>query len=104
MRAELLRLQRDSDSGRSAVPREVPSDPEMIVGLIKRNKRAFVALMVGACVIAAAVLVWAWRFEQHSPKLTEAAVTQNSFNAPVLDAAISPNGISSLTQTRADSI
>lgn len=92
MRAELLRLQRDSDSGRSAVQREVPSDPEMIVGLIKRNKRAFVALMVGACVIAAAVLVWAWRFEQHPAKLTEVAVTQNSFNAPVLDAAISPNG------------
>ncbi len=73
MRADLLRLQRDSDSGRSAVQQEVHSDPEMIAGLIKRKKRAFVALIVGACVIAAVALVWIWRFGQDSPKLTEVA-------------------------------
>lgn len=92
MRADLLRLQRDTDSGRLAVQQEIPSEPEMIAGPIKRNKKAFIGLMLSACLIAAAALVWFWRSEQHLPKLTEVAVTQNRFNAPVLDAAISPNG------------
>jgi Tol biopolymer transport system component len=48
--------------------------------------------MAAVCVIAAAALGWVWHSGRHLPALTEVALTQNSFEAPVSDAAISPNG------------
>jgi serine/threonine protein kinase len=92
IRASLERLRRDTDSGRSAVDSDIGSDAQAIAGLKKRHKRAVIAWMACACVIVAAALVWVWRSGQHSPALTEIALTQNSFEAPVADAAISPNG------------
>jgi len=92
MRADLQRLQRDTDSGRSAVYRDISSDSQEVADLKKSHKRALVALMGGACVIAAAALGWVWRSGRHSPELIQVALTQNSFEAPVVDAAISPNG------------
>jgi serine/threonine protein kinase len=93
MRADLLRLQRDTDSGRSAVHQDISSDSRVIAGMITRHKRATIALIAGASMIAvAALLGWVWRSGQHSPELIEVALTQNSFEAPVVDAAISPNG------------
>ncbi len=91
MRADLLRAQRETDSGRLAVQQETSSDPETIASRIKRNTGVGVALLVGACVVAAA-LVWIRGFSRHSPALSEVALTQNSFEAPVVDAAISPDG------------
>jgi len=97
MRAGLERVQRGTDSGRLAAHQRTSSDTQVsdaqvIGGLIKRRKRAIVALLIGACLTAAAALAWVWRSGQHSPALTEVALTQNSFEAPVVDAAISPNG------------
>jgi serine/threonine protein kinase len=118
MRADLKRLKRDTDSGRAAgaasssappvgiisssatelgsrrrhpLP-SVSSDSQMIAGLVKRHKRALIALVAGSCVLAAAALGLLWRSGQHSRELTEVALTENSFEAPVVDAAISPNG------------
>ena len=42
--------------------------------------------------IAAALLWLVWRSRQHPPQLTEIPLTENGLEAPVLDAAISPNG------------
>ncbi|MGD0136657.1 MAG: protein kinase, partial [Bryobacteraceae bacterium] len=92
MQAGLERLLRGTDSGRLAAHQEISSDAQVIANLIKRRKRAVIALMAVACVIAAAALVWVWRSGRHSPALTQVALTQNSFEAPVMDAAISPNG------------
>jgi eukaryotic-like serine/threonine-protein kinase len=92
MRAGFERLQLDTDSRRSAVYSEISSEAQAIAGLKRRHKRAVIAWMAGACVIAAAALVWVWHSGQHSPALTEVALTENSFEAPVVDAAISPNG------------
>jgi Tol biopolymer transport system component len=57
--------------------------------LIKRHKRAVIAVMCG---IAAAAAWLVWRSGQHALQLTEIPLTQNADEAPVLDAAISPNG------------
>ncbi len=108
MRADLKRLKRDSDSGRAAAaPSSSPtavgsgrgdalpggsSDSQMIAALVKRHKRAVIALIAGACVIAAIALRLVWRSGHHSPEPREVALTENSFEAPVVDAAISPNG------------
>jgi serine/threonine protein kinase len=92
LRADLQRLKRDSDSGRTAVYPDTSFDSQEVADLKKRHKRAVTALMVGACVIVAAALGWVWRSNRHSPQLTQVALTQNSFEAPVVDAAISPDG------------
>ena len=67
MRADLQRLQRDTDSGRSAVYRDISSDSQEVADLKKSHKRALVALMGGACVIAAAALGLVWRSGRHPP-------------------------------------
>jgi Tol biopolymer transport system component len=92
MRAGLERLLRDTDPGRSALAQDRSSDSEAIAVLKKRHNRAIIALIASACLIAAVALGWVWRSGRHSPQLVEAALTQNSFEAPVMDAAISPNG------------
>ncbi|HEV8043160.1 MAG TPA: protein kinase [Bryobacteraceae bacterium] len=98
MRADLKRLKRDSDPDRVAATSSSPplpgesSDAHLIRGLVKRHQKAVIALTAGACVIAAALLWLVWRSRQHPPKLTEIALTENGLEAPVLDAAISPNG------------
>jgi serine/threonine protein kinase len=85
MRAGLERL---ADSVRSPAPEE----SQEIAGLKKRHRRAVIALIAGACVIAASAVGWIWRSGRHQSQRVEVALTQNSFEAPVADAAISPNG------------
>jgi serine/threonine protein kinase len=107
MRADLKRLKRDSDPDRVAAMFASPpaagiisspplpgesSDSHLIAGLVKRHQKAVIALTAGACVIAAALLWLVWRSRQHPPQLTEIPLTENGLEAPVLDAAISPNG------------
>ncbi len=92
MRADLQLLERGAKSGHSAIQQGTPSDSHLTTALIRRNKRALFAAAAGACVVAAAALVWVWRSGRHSSAPTEVALTQNSFEAPVVDAAISPNG------------
>ena len=92
MRANLELLQRGSDSERPMVHPDISSNSEVIAGQKKGRQRVVIALVAGACVIGAAALVWIWRAGQHLPAVTQVALTQNSFEAPVEDAAISPNG------------
>jgi Tol biopolymer transport system component len=106
MRADLKRMKRDSDPDRvaamsassqpeivswQALPGE-SSDSHLIRGLVKRHQKAVSALIATACLIVAALGWLVWRSGRHLPKLTEIALTENGFDAPVLDAAISPNG------------
>jgi serine/threonine protein kinase/Tfp pilus assembly protein PilF len=58
MRAGLERL---TDSGQSAVHQDIRSSSQEIARLKKRHKRAVIALMASACVIAAIALGWIWR-------------------------------------------
>src|SRR5579862_582519 len=123
LRADLKRLKRDSDSGRSPVPASQPgnfvisgpsgqspsvfraespagksvrqnesSDSQIIVGMVKRHKTKLLAVVAGACLITAVALWMVWRSRQLLPELTEVQLTQNPSEAPVVDAAISPNG------------
>jgi serine/threonine protein kinase/Tol biopolymer transport system component len=92
MRAAMQRLRRVPDSGRSTIPQEISSDSQTIASFFNRRWGAIVALIAGACLIAAAALGWAWRSGRRQPALTAVPLTQNSFEAPVVDAAISPNG------------
>ena len=106
MRADLKRLKRDSDPDRLAAMSSSPSagiissaplpgessDSHLIRGLVKRHQKAVIALTAGVCVIAAALLWLVFRSRQHPPELTEIPLTENGLEAPVLDAAISPNG------------
>ena len=90
LRANLNRMARDLEKGPPAIPQE--TSPQTITGFFHRRKGAVIALAAGACVIAAAALGWMWSSGQHRPALSEVALTQNSFEAPVVDAAISPDG------------
>jgi eukaryotic-like serine/threonine-protein kinase len=106
MRADLKRLKRDSDPDRVAAISTSPSaeitssprladessDSHLIRGLLKRHQRAVIVLTAGVCVIAGALLWMVWRSRQHPPKLIEIPLTENGIEAPVVDAAISPNG------------
>jgi eukaryotic-like serine/threonine-protein kinase len=106
MRADLKRLKRDSDPDRvaaisSSSPTAVEalpplpganSDSHLIRGLLKRHHKAVIALTAGVCVIAGALLWLVWNSRQHAPKLIEIPLTENGIEAPVVDAAISPNG------------
>jgi serine/threonine protein kinase len=106
MRADLKRLKRDSDPDRLSATSSSPSagiisspplpgessDSHLIRGLVKRHQKTVIALTVSVCVVAAALLWLVWRSRQHPPKLTEIPLTGNGLEAPVLDAAISPNG------------
>jgi len=112
MRADLKRLKRDSDPERAAAPSsstvgimgsprmaaEAPalqhgsSDSQLIAGLVNRHKRAVIALVAGASVVAASLLWYVWRSRHHPPQLTRKQLTENVSDAPVVDAAISPNG------------
>jgi serine/threonine protein kinase/DNA-binding winged helix-turn-helix (wHTH) protein/Tol biopolymer transport system component len=91
MRAALERLKRETDSGLTAVQQELTSGSQSVARLIRRRRTVLIALMAGACVVAAAV-GWGWRWRPHPSALVQVALTQNSFEAPVVDAAISPNG------------
>jgi serine/threonine protein kinase/Tol biopolymer transport system component len=115
VRAELKRLKRDSDSVRiasspaaGAAHAHLPSGPagsgqaptgaltdsdsEIVAVLVRRHKKAVFALTAAALVIAASALWWAWRSRQRPPGITEVPLTANASEAPVVDAAISPDG------------
>ena len=61
MRASFERQRRDSDPARPAVHQDTSSSSQEIARLKKHRIRAIVALMAGACVIAAIALAWIWR-------------------------------------------
>jgi serine/threonine protein kinase len=92
MRAGMQRVQRGTDSARSAEYQHVQSGSQRAADPNNSHKRAIVAVIAVACVIDATALEWVWRSVRHSPPPIEVALTQNSFEAPVADAAISPNG------------
>ncbi|MGO8819431.1 MAG: protein kinase domain-containing protein [Terriglobia bacterium] len=115
VRAELKRLKRDSDparvasgphagpadaapsfatagSGQAPTGAATDSDSQIVAVLVRRHKKAVFALTAAALVIAASALWWAWRSRQQPPGLTEVPLTANASEAPVVDAAISPDG------------
>ncbi len=107
MRADLKRLKRDSDPDRVAAMSASPtpvgimsapalygesSDSHLIRGLLKRHRKAVIALTAGVFMIAAALLWLVWRSRQHPPELTGIPLTENGLETPVVDAAVSPNG------------
>ena len=92
MRCKLQRLQRDTVPELLAAQARISSDQKQIATPVKRRKTNFIAIAAGACLIAALALGWVWHSRQHAQEPTEVALTQNSFEAPVMDAAISPNG------------
>ena len=115
VRAELKRLKRDSDpagvasgpkagsahaplpsatarSGQAPTGSATDSDSQIVAVLVRRHKKAVIAVMAAALLIAAATLGWVWRSRQHPPEITERQLTENASEAPVVDAAISPDG------------
>jgi len=114
MRADLKRLKRDSDSGRSVaagLPRHDPSggvkpplqgdssDSQIIAGLVTRHKAA----AIGSVVMVAMLIALAWFLLRHAPKsgepsvgpsaqLTQKRLTFNSSENAVWSDAISPDG------------
>ena len=73
--------------------REISSDSQTIAAPVKRRK-SDVHCDNGRCVRDRRRLRWCGSGAPASirQELTEVALTQNSFEAPVMDAAISPNG------------
>jgi len=107
MRADLKRLKRDTDSGRAvtALPssptdvgavREPPlqaSDSQMIAGLVKRHKKALIALLAAGMVIAAALIYARYRATSHAPAPpTALEFTRVTGSGDVKQADISPDG------------
>jgi serine/threonine protein kinase len=106
LRADLKRLKRDKSSGRSEGLASLPtvaetgrepspepaSDSAIIVGLIKRHKKAAVGV-IGTLVVLAAL---AWFLLHHptqpSAELTQKRLTFNSSENIIGTAAISPDG------------
>jgi Tol biopolymer transport system component len=92
MRSRLQRLQRDTDPVRLALLKDPPSGEPGNATSKARHRKAIFALLAGGCLIAAIAVGWACRSGQHPRELSQVALTLNSFEAPVMDAAISPNG------------
>lgn len=91
LRADLKRLQRDTGSRRTPV-QDDSSDSQVIAGLVKRHKKA-VALMAGACVIAAGLLYVLVRTAHHEPAPPAASeFTRVTGSGDVHQADISPDG------------
>ena len=121
MRADLKRLKRDTDSGRAvaadgvahgsaparksgAIARQRTaggdaaatgdsSDSQIIAGLVKRHKKAIIALMAGGIVIAAALIYALYRASIHAPAPPAALeFTRVTGSGDVQQADISPDG------------
>ena len=122
LRADLQRLKRDTDSGRSAavpavgrnigtglVPALGPggerasrqdadatsesSDSQVIAGLVKRHKKAISALMAAGMVIAAALIYGLYRAASHAPAPPAGLeFTRVTGSGDVQGADISPDG------------
>ncbi len=120
MRGDLKRLKRDTSSGRSpAVPaagRDVgvpalgpddgerasrqdagatgdSSDSQIIAGLVKRHKKAIIALMAAGMVIAAALIYALYRAASHAPAPPAGLeFTRVTGSGDVAQADISPDG------------
>jgi Tol biopolymer transport system component len=115
IRGDLKRLKRDTDSGRAvaAMSSSPPaagtrlgpaavgtpplqadsSDSQMFAGLVKRHKKAFMALMAGGIVIAAAILYALYRASSHAPAPPAALeFTRVTGSGDVQEADISPDG------------
>ena len=108
MRAELQRLRRDMDSGRTVAaipPAESPtpegtpslrgdsSDSHVIAGLVKRHKKAIIALMTAVMVIAAAVIYALYHAARGAPASPAALeFTRVTGSGDVQQADISPDG------------
>jgi len=107
IRGDLKRLKRDTDSGRAvtALPssptdvgavREPPlqdSDSQIIASVVKRHKKAIMALMAGGIVIATAIIYSLYRASFHAPASPSALeFTRVTGSGDVREADISPDG------------
>jgi serine/threonine protein kinase len=92
MRVSLQRLRHAPESRQPAERLDIGFDSQPIPSFFTRRMGAIAGLAAGICVIAAVALGWLWRSGHHPSALIQVALTQNSFEAPVVDAAISPDG------------
>jgi serine/threonine protein kinase/Tol biopolymer transport system component len=105
MRAELQRLKRDTDSGRAVAAspqagsptpperRGDSSDSQVIAGLVKRHKKAIVALMTAVMVIVTALIYALHRATSRAPASPAALeFTRVTGSGDVQQADISPDG------------
>ncbi len=84
---DLKRLKRDTDSGRSS------SVPALALTRPSRGRRWLWAVAVPALALGAVAISWSvWRSTPGPIATTERQITANAFDAPVADAAISPDG------------
>ncbi|MGO9272988.1 MAG: protein kinase domain-containing protein [Terriglobia bacterium] len=106
LRAELKRLKHDTDSGGSVatgLPRQGASggvkpplqgdssDSQMIAGLVKRHKKAVIALVAAGMVVAAALVYSLHRNGSHAPPAA-LEFTRVTGSGDVQQADISPDG------------
>jgi serine/threonine protein kinase len=96
MRADLRRLKRDTDSGRSAATATPPQSAlEEQPSPAKSAKRSTVGIGVGALAVIATCASVGWFIKSRLPErgeLSERQITSNPANAPLRTAAISPDG------------
>ncbi len=113
LRADLKRLKRDTSSGRSSVapvsaaagsvigesPVGTPalhsdsSDSQMIAGLVKRHKKAIIALVAAGMVIAAVLIYALYRVTRNAPASPAALeFTRVTGSGDIWRADISPDG------------
>jgi serine/threonine protein kinase len=99
MRADLKRLKRDTDSGRAVAAVGTPprqgdsSDSQIIAVLVKRHKKALIALLSAGMVIAAALIYARNRAASHAPAPPAALeFTRVTGSGDVKQADISPDG------------
>ena len=121
LRADLKRLKRDTDTGRAVAAEDVASgssprsgnrapslgsgqvlkgvatgvssDSQMIAGVVKRHKKAIMALMAGGIVIAAVIIYALHRASIHAPAPPAALeFTRVTGSGNVQQADISPDG------------
>ena len=115
IRADLKRLKRDTDPNRAVAamspspemavrtpPLQTPvgapalqshSDSQMIAGLVKRHKKALIALMAAGMVIAAALIVGFYRAARHAPAPSGALeFTRVTTSGDIQRVDLSPDG------------
>jgi Tol biopolymer transport system component/tRNA A-37 threonylcarbamoyl transferase component Bud32 len=90
LRAELKRLRRDT-TGRGTAAATATASSEAAPGPARTAKRRWIGAAAMATIAAAAIAWYVWTPKTPATPLTERKLTA-SFGAPVLDAAISPDG------------
>ncbi len=106
MRSDLKRLKRDASSDRSEAaestalgapvlrepPQDATSDSVIIVGLLKRHKKAAIGTLAAVVVLVGLAWFLLHRPPTPSAELTQKRLTFNSSENPVQSVAISPDG------------